>query len=145
MNSHGSPKIEGINITPLTDIFLVLLIIMMVVAPLLEYRGLSASLVSDSASPEDPNDEKKEITMVSIAPDGTFTVEGEAVASTDLPGALGRQATTHPDGVLIEIHPDAALESLTRAMDSAQAAGIANVSLLEKAPPAETPSEKPKK
>lgn len=143
MTGNDSPRIEGINITPLTDIFLVLLIIMMVVAPLLEYRGLSASLVSDTPATEENKDAEKEVTLVSIGPDGKFTVEGEAVSSPELPAVLGRQATSHPDGVLIEIHPEAALESLTRAMDSAQAAGIANVSLLEKTPP--PPAETPKK
>ena len=33
-----------INITPLTDIFLVLLIIMMVIAPLLDQQGISLSV-----------------------------------------------------------------------------------------------------
>ncbi len=35
---------NDINITPLTDIFLVLLIIMMVIAPLLDQQGLSLTV-----------------------------------------------------------------------------------------------------
>jgi Biopolymer transport protein len=46
-----------INITPLTDIFLVLLIIMMVIAPLLDSQGLKMATPSVTASQdvtEDP-------------------------------------------------------------------------------------------
>ncbi|MCC6153561.1 MAG: biopolymer transporter ExbD, partial [Candidatus Hydrogenedentes bacterium] len=40
MRAHNKGVMDEINITPLTDIFLVLLIIMMVVAPMLNYLAL---------------------------------------------------------------------------------------------------------
>ena len=46
-----------INITPLTDIFLVLLIIMMVIAPMLDKQGISLSVpenVEQSQVDKDP-------------------------------------------------------------------------------------------
>ena len=46
-----------INITPLTDIFLVLLIIMMVIAPLLDQQGLNLT-VPDIVKQEDLKDAK---------------------------------------------------------------------------------------
>ena len=41
MSVKRRKEFSDINITPLTDIFLVLLIIMMVVAPLLDQQGLN--------------------------------------------------------------------------------------------------------
>ena len=40
----GRDTFNEINITPLTDIFLVLLIIMMVIAPLLDQQGLNLTV-----------------------------------------------------------------------------------------------------
>ena len=53
-----------INITPLTDIFLVLLIIMMVIAPLLDQQGISLSV------PENVEQTKmdKESKILSVMP-----------------------------------------------------------------------------
>ena len=43
---------SDINITPLTDIFLVLLIIMMVIAPMLDQQGLSLTVPENIESTE---------------------------------------------------------------------------------------------
>ena len=44
MSSRRRDCFNEINITPLTDIFLVLLIIMMVIAPLLDQQGLNLTV-----------------------------------------------------------------------------------------------------
>ena len=44
MSSRSRDTFNDINITPLTDIFLVLLIIMMVIAPLLDQQGLNLTV-----------------------------------------------------------------------------------------------------
>ena len=47
-----------INITPLTDIFLVLLIIMMVIAPLLDQQGLNLTVPENVAEEQVKKDTK---------------------------------------------------------------------------------------
>ena len=47
-----------INITPLTDIFLVLLIIMMVIAPMLDQQGLNLAVPEVVESQQIKNDSK---------------------------------------------------------------------------------------
>ncbi len=73
-----------INITPLTDIFLVLLIIMMVVAPTFQ------SIDNDVTIPEINSGmavEERNAT-VSITKDGTMYINGKRITETELPGEL---------------------------------------------------------
>ena len=71
-----------INITPLTDIFLVLLIIMMVIAPILDQQGLSLAI------PEyvEKNNVEKEakIITVQITQDDKYIINDNEVQVNDL-------------------------------------------------------------
>ena len=59
-----------INITPLTDIFLVLLIIMMVIAPLLDQQGLNLTVPENVAEEQVQKDTK--ILTVSVSADNRY-------------------------------------------------------------------------
>ena len=83
-NSRKKAVFSEINITPLTDIFLVLLIIMMVVAPTFQ------SNVKDITVPEINSGltvEEKAAT-VSITKDGVFYLNGNVIDLEQLPQAL---------------------------------------------------------
>ena len=83
-NSKKKAVFSEINITPLTDIFLVLLIIMMVVAPTFQ------SNVSDINIPEINSGlavEEKAAT-VSITKDGDFYLNGQPVQIEELTNEL---------------------------------------------------------
>ena len=54
-----------INITPLTDIFLVLLIIMMVIAPLLDQQGLNLT-VPENVEQEHVTNKESKIMIVNV-------------------------------------------------------------------------------
>lgn len=128
----GNKEVFGeINITPLTDIFLVLLIIMMVVAPLLEYRQLDMAVASASETEETPTNEESKIVELVIAADGSYTVDAKSVPSLGLIDAIRDAAVDKPEGLIIETHPDAAFEYMARAMDAAEVAGIIHVTTTE--------------
>jgi biopolymer transport protein ExbD/biopolymer transport protein TolR len=76
--------INEINITPLTDIFLVLLIIMMVVAPMIQ------SLRPDIKPPQVENGQAipQGPVTVEITEDGAFFVEGDPVEMASLKDIL---------------------------------------------------------
>lgn len=75
---------SDINITPLTDIFLVLLIIMMVVAP--SFRTDNADIaVPQIKNGQSLKDKKAE---VSLTKDGRFFLNGNEIAADDLSAAL---------------------------------------------------------
>jgi biopolymer transport protein ExbD/biopolymer transport protein TolR len=129
MAAQRNPKvIAEINITPLTDIFLVLLIIMMVVTPMLDFTGLAAVLGdSDSAEAATPSEEK--VLAVEITAEGPYRVGEEDVAPEELAGKLRTEAPMHAAGLAIEVDPTAPLERLTRVMDLCQELGILKASI----------------
>ncbi len=145
MKTGGKEVFGEINITPLTDIFLVLLIIMMVVAPLINYKGLDVKFSSGGAST--PSAEKVKVIQVSIGAEGSFVVDGEEVPSTQLVQTFKTKAPDYPDGISIEVSPDAALDYMTIALDAAGAAGISKVDIEAKKDGGSesTPPDKPAK
>ncbi len=82
-NGHSRPGFfrpqADINVTPLVDVMLVLLIIFMVTAPLLA-AGMKVQLPqAHAARPLDP----KELVVVAVARDGQLAVGDEKVAAAD--------------------------------------------------------------
>ncbi len=80
----GKQLFDEINITPLTDIFLVLLIIMMVVAPMMEQSraDIQPPKLSSGTSLE-----KNRLT-VEVTSDGSYYVKGKSVAPDELTASL---------------------------------------------------------
>ena len=116
-----------INITPLTDIFLVLLIIMMVIAPMLDQQGLNLAV------PEVVNAEqiKKDLKIlnVEVTSDNKFIINGQEVDSTSLEKYLNENAKNYPDGLLVQADDDSEHGAIVRVMDSARNVGITSISL----------------
>jgi biopolymer transport protein ExbD len=128
MRAGGRKQIfNEINITPLTDIFLVLLIIMIVVAPMLDTQGLKVAVPSVGPS-QDVKEEPKTITLT-IDANGQYAIEGKSVTPMLLPTELRTLKSSKPDGVVIKTNPDASHGALTSAMDAAQTAGITKVAV----------------
>jgi biopolymer transport protein ExbD len=116
-----------INITPLTDIFLVLLIIMMVVAPMLDTKGLKVAVPSIGPS-ADTKEEPKTIEL-SIDASGQYSIDGTGVSPMALVTKFMELKGSKPDGLVIKTNPEATHETLTAAMDAAQTAGITKVAV----------------
>jgi biopolymer transport protein ExbD len=123
-----SRTIAEINITPLTDIFLVLLIIMMVVTPMLDFTGLSATLGGGETAEAAAPSEAKVLGVV-ITAAGPYRVGPDEVAPEKLAAKLRAEAPMHAAGLAIEVDPAAPLERLTRVMDLCQELGITKVSI----------------
>ncbi len=116
-----------INITPLTDIFLVLLIIMMVIAPLLDQQGISLAV------PENVEAEKLEkdpqILTVQVTKNNKYYINNEEVAEDMLGTILSNEIKNYPDGLLIETDGEATHGAVVRLMDKARYAGVKAISL----------------
>jgi biopolymer transport protein TolR len=85
MSSGGSGGLNSeINVTPMVDIMLVLLIIFMVITPLLQ-SGVSVVLPKDMRNPEeDKNIIKESSLVVAITRENEFYVGKEKVDAVDL-------------------------------------------------------------
>ncbi len=116
-----------INITPLTDIFLVLLIIMMVIAPLLDQQGLNLAV------PEVVNQEQitkdAKIMNFSVTDDNKYLFDGQEIAAADLESTVSAHVKDYPDGLLIQVDDNADHGTVVKLMDSARNVGVTSISL----------------
>lgn len=126
--SRERDSFNEINITPLTDIFLVLLIIMMVIAPLLDQQGLNLT-VPDMVEHNQVK-ESKTIT-VAVTNDDKYMFDGQEIASQDLGSLIKDKAKSLPDGMLIEAAPDATHGAVVKLMDVARNSGVTSISMSE--------------
>ena len=126
--SRQRETFNEINITPLTDIFLVLLIIMMVIAPLLDQQGLNLP-VPEMVEAENVQDTK---TMtVTVTADNKYVIDGEEISSDSLESSIKTRAKDYPDGLLIDTQSDATHGAVVKVMDIARNVGVTNISLNE--------------
>ena len=116
-----------INITPLTDIFLVLLIIMMVIAPLLDQQGLNLT-VPENVKAENIK-ESKTINFV-VTNDNKFLFDGQEIAVEQLESVISEQSKILTDGLLIQSDPESTHGAIVKLMDSARNAGVTNISVV---------------
>ena len=119
-----------INITPLTDIFLVLLIIMMVIAPMLDQQGLNLTVPENVAEEQVKNKETKIMTIMVDAQDA-FYLDGQEIPAAKLEDTIKSQAKNYPDGLLIKTDADSTHGAMVKVMDSARNSGITSISVDE--------------
>lgn len=119
-----------INITPLTDIFLVLLIIMMVIAPLLDQQGLNLT-VPEMVNQEQIKKDDVKILTVMVSSDDKYYLDGEEIKAEDLEKSLKNIAKDYPDGMMIESESDSSHGAVVKLMDSARNSGITSISISE--------------
>jgi biopolymer transport protein TolR len=117
-----------INITPLADVMLVLLIIVMLIAPLLQ-QGVDLTL-PEAANTED-KPESDEQTTLAVTADGRFFVDNIESSETEMlnnvQAALERKLERV---VLIKADQDAQYSSVMSVLDRLQRAGIENIGLI---------------
>lgn len=126
--SRNRDTFNEINITPLTDIFLVLLIIMMVIAPMLDQQGLNLTVPENVAQEQVQNKETKIMTIM-ISADDKFYLDGNEIQSNDLESAIASESKNYPDGLLIKTDADSSHGAMVRVMDSARNSGVTSISV----------------
>src|SRR6476620_3938522 len=125
--SKGGVK-SDINVTPLVDVMLVLLIIMMIVAPLLQ-QGVPLTLPTATNTSEKP--ETQDQTVLAITADKHFFVNSKPVSKEELVRRVAEQLETKSAKiVIIKADEDADYGSVMEAMDSLRAAGIEDMGLI---------------
>ena len=99
MAGRNRKTFNEINITPLTDIFLVLLIIMMVIAPLLDQQGLNLAVPNMIEVQDEIKDSK--LIRVLVTDDDKYMVNDVEIPVTNLSEMIIEQAKVNTDGLLI--------------------------------------------
>lgn len=117
-----------INITPLTDIFLVLLIIMMVIAPLLDQQGLNLT-VPDMVEQKQVKESKT--INVAVTNNDTYMIDNQEISVDNLGIEIKEKVKSLPDGLMIEAGPNATHGAVVKLMDIARNSGVTNISMTE--------------
>ena len=129
MASQKRDCFNEINITPLTDIFLVLLIIMMVIAPMLDQQGLNL-VVPDNVEAQQIKEEKKFMNIL-VSNENTFLFNDEEISVENLENVIKANAKDFPDGLIIETEAEATHGAVVKLMDSARNVGVLNITISE--------------
>lgn len=128
----GSAEAEDvrsdINVTPLVDVVLVLLIIFMVVTPMLQ-KGMPVELPITKNPDKKPDSENQLI--ISVKSDSTIYIEQNWVPKTELVSQLKEMHDRNPSREIL-IKGDARLmyKDIKKVMDMINEAGFENVGLI---------------
>ena len=127
MGSSGGVK-SDINVTPLVDVMLVLLIIMMIVAPLLQ-QGVAVTLPVATNTSEKP--ETQEQTVLAITADKRLFVNAVQIDEANLSKRITDVLETKKEKiVIIKADVDVEYGAVMAAMDTLRAAGIEDMGLI---------------
>ncbi len=125
--AQGGVK-SDINVTPLVDVMLVLLIIMMIVAPMLQ-KGVDVRLPVAANSSDKP--ETQEQTVVAIRADKALFLNGIQVPEAQLRQKTEEALESKKEKVvLIKADEDAPYSAVMDAMDELRGAGIEDMGLI---------------
>ena len=123
----GSGPTVEINVVPLVDVALVLLIIFMVTATFMKSAGLHIQLPSSSAT--QPSAEIKQELVIGIDADGRLLWQGAWITDEELAAALQEHAEAFGTESHVTVHGDARAPHgrVVKAMSLAQQAGFSRL------------------
>jgi biopolymer transport protein ExbD len=119
--------VAEINVTPLVDVMLVLLIVFMVTAPLLVPQSLSVKLPKTD-SVQSPVD--RELSKVVITADGALEVDGKTISDPDMKKLLISKSSEPKFQLQIEADEGLKYGRLAQVMAMAQSAGVGKLSFV---------------
>ncbi|MBC7427038.1 MAG: biopolymer transporter ExbD [Bacteriovorax sp.] len=127
-NSDGEDAIMSeVNLTPLIDIMLVLLIIFMVTSTAALESGLDIELPKTSITNEKKTDE---ILIITLNKEGKVALNGKYVDDDKLPAEMAAKLTEmKTESVILEGDTQAFLGKAVEIMDIAKSAGAKNFSI----------------
>jgi biopolymer transport protein TolR len=140
-NGRGRYRpMADINVTPLVDVMLVLLVVFMVTAPLLTV-GVPVDLPQTAAP---PINEPKEPTVITVNKEGQLFIQEAEVPIDQLVAKLQAITGSNPDAVLyVRGDKDINYGRVLEIMSLISNAGFRKVSLVATAPKGQTPPPRP--
>jgi len=119
---------SDINVTPLCDVMLVLLIIMMIVAPLLQ-QGVAVKLPVASNTSDKP--ESQDQTVIAIAKDKSMYLQAKPIQEGELATRVNELLENKKEKIVI-IRADEEVEysAVMAAMDQLRQAGVEDIGLI---------------
>lgn len=124
---HGDDVMNEINMTPLVDVMLVLLIIFIITVPAIKH-AVRIDLPRASSQREQS---KAEPVRLSVDAQGGYYWNGQTITDSALPGLLAEAASRQPQPDL-QLHGDKAVryERVAAAMAAAHQAGLRKIAFV---------------
>ena len=119
---------SDINVTPLCDVMLVLLIIMMIIAPMLQ-QGVAVTLPKATNTVDKP--EVQGQTVIAIGRDRQMYLNAKAIPESDLGAKVNEYLENQKDKVvLIKADVETEYSAVMAALDQLHQAGIEDIGLI---------------
>ena len=130
VRNEGAKVNSNINVTPMVDVMLVLLIIFMVITPMLQNK-VAVDMAKVDNPTAMPDADKEDAIVVAVTRDGGVYLGQDRVAPTEL-GAKIRDKLADKPGKQIFVRADARAKFLDveNAIDDVRSAGVESVGLL---------------
>jgi biopolymer transport protein ExbD len=127
LGAKGGVK-SDINVTPLVDVMLVLLIIMMIIAPMLQ-KGVDVRLPIAANTSDKP--ETQEQTVVAVSADGRMHLNQVAIPDRDMPQRLNDALDLKKERIVyLKADQDAPYGRVMAAFDALRKANVENIGLI---------------
>jgi biopolymer transport protein TolR len=127
---EGKKVNSNINVTPMVDVMLVLLIIFMVITPMLNNK-VNVDLPTATAAVVMENANKEDSVMVAVTRDGKIFLGGDQTTVETMGPKIQEKLEKNPDKkVYLRADNRAVYSKVMDAVDGIRAAGISNLGLL---------------
>ena len=122
---------SNINVTPMVDVMLVLLIIFMVITPMLQH-GVSVDLAKTNNPTQMPDADKEDALLVAVTRDGKIFFGSDLVPAADQLTHLVKDRLVNRTDKRVFIKADARARygSVVDVVDNVRAAGVDQLGLL---------------
>lgn len=123
-SGNDDAPIAEINVVPLVDIILVVLIIFMVTAPLVLKPTIDINLPKAASGDESPPTPLN----IAVAPDGTLNLNGQPATIPEITAFAAKMVAEKPDtAAILQADKSVTLEKLTEIIDVVKSAGVKRV------------------
>ena len=123
-----------INVTPMADVMLVLLIIFMVVTPLLQ-KSVTVDLVHTKNVTDEPKADRDDAVIVAIMPDGNFFLGPDKTPIEEIGAKVAKLVKERTDKtVYVKSDARAKYGDVVEVVDSIRGSGVDKIGLITEGP-----------
>ena len=127
---EGAKINSDINVTPMVDVMLVLLIIFMVITPMLQH-GVSVDMAKVNSPEQMPDADKEDALLVSVTRDGLVYFGADQISVDSLTNKVKDRLANKPDKrVYVKADMRARFGGVVQVVDAVRAAGVDDLGLL---------------
>jgi biopolymer transport protein ExbD/biopolymer transport protein TolR len=143
LRNEGSKVNSNINVTPMVDVMLVLLIIFMVITPMLQ-KGVSVDMAKVNSPTPMPDADKEDALLIAVMRDGKTYLGSDQIKVDDLTNKVkDRLANKVDKRVFIRADSRAKYGAVVDVVDNVRSAGVDDVGLLTEQTQANPANKKP--